>query len=328
MRPAGHRGSKPEWAEPELESALENPVFILGLHRSGTTLLYEMLAASGCFNIITARHVICFDELRNGSVDRERSRSRFRERFARLGLSNRGVDIVDVGPDTPEEYGFILDNLHAGMSITKRHFHVFRSICEVIQSDYGCDQPLLLKNPWDFDHGRLIKTLIPDARIVYIHRNPFHVLSSLYRVVVTATTRRDAYLSMLSDRYASLAGSEFPWRAVQRLGAAKGGLLARGLIHQAARSASGYLKNVRTSPAGGRIDVRYETLCRQPHETMAAIIEFLGVNGEQVDYRAMIGTHTSQVVPEIARERDLVLGKLSDYASAVGYDLPKLAAPF
>ncbi|UCC31412.1 MAG: sulfotransferase [Phycisphaerales bacterium] len=308
--------------------SLRSSVFILGLHRSGTTLLYQMLAASGCFNIITARHVICFDELRNGSVGRERSRSRSRERFARLGLSSRGVDIVDVGPDTPEEYGFILDNLHAGMSITRRCFHVFRSVCEVIQSDYGRDRPLLLKNPWDFGNGRLIKTLIPDARIVYIHRNPFHVLSSLYRVVVTATTRRHAYLSMLSDRYASLTESEFPWRAVQRLGAAKGGLIARGLIYQAGRSASGYLKSVRTSPVGGRIDVRYETLCRQPHETMTTILEFLGVNGEQVDYRAMIGAHTSQVVPEIARQRDLVLRKLSDYASAVGYDLSRLAVAF
>jgi len=154
------------------------------------------------------------------------------------------------------------------------------------------------------------------------------VLSSLYRIVVTATIQRDAYLSMLSDRYASLVESEFPWRAVQRLGAAKGGLLARGLIYQTGRSASSYLKSVRTSSAGGRIDVRYETLCRQPYETMTTILEFLGLNGEQVDYRAMIGAHTSQVVPEIARERDLVLGKLSDYASAVGYDLSKLAADF
>ena len=272
--------------------------------------------------------MICFDELRNGSADRERSRSRSRERFARLGLSSRGVDIVDVGPDTPEEYGFILDNLNAGVSISKRRFHVFQSVCEVIQRDHGRDRPLLLKNPWDFGNGRLISTLITDARIVYIHRNPFHVLSSLYRVVVTATKRRDAYLSMLSDRYASLAGSEFPWRAVQRLGTAEGRLLARGLIYQAGRSASGYLKSVRTSPTGSWIDVRFETLCRQPHETMTTILEFLGVNGEQVDYRAMIGAHTSQVVPEISRERDLVLRKLSDYASAVGYDLSRLAATF
>ena len=31
-----------------------------------------MLAASGRFNIVTARHVICFDQLRDGPLDRER----------------------------------------------------------------------------------------------------------------------------------------------------------------------------------------------------------------------------------------------------------------
>lgn len=37
------------------------PVFILGLHRSGTTILYEMLASTGAFDVLTAWHVIEFD---------------------------------------------------------------------------------------------------------------------------------------------------------------------------------------------------------------------------------------------------------------------------
>ncbi len=39
-----------------VRDALRSPVFILGPHRSGTTLLYEMMHANGCFNIVTARH--------------------------------------------------------------------------------------------------------------------------------------------------------------------------------------------------------------------------------------------------------------------------------
>ena len=78
------------------------PIFILGLQRSGTTLLYEMLAASGAFRISTAWHVICFDELLTDEMDPTASRERLRDRFAAAGLKTRGVDIVATGPDTPE----------------------------------------------------------------------------------------------------------------------------------------------------------------------------------------------------------------------------------
>ena len=34
------------------------PIFILGDHRSGTTLLYQTLASTHCFNVVKAYHVI------------------------------------------------------------------------------------------------------------------------------------------------------------------------------------------------------------------------------------------------------------------------------
>ena len=49
--------------------ALKAPVFILGLHRSGTTLLYEMLAETGYWNCVWAWHVIRVDDLESPSLD-------------------------------------------------------------------------------------------------------------------------------------------------------------------------------------------------------------------------------------------------------------------
>jgi hypothetical protein len=109
------------------------PLFILGLQRSGTTLLYEIFAASGAFNISTAWHVICFDELRRGVDDPAASRQRLQERFAAAGLTPRGMDIVKIGPDTPEEYGFVLAGRGLGMRITRRSLPVFEEFCEVVR---------------------------------------------------------------------------------------------------------------------------------------------------------------------------------------------------
>jgi len=204
--PVARNGGTPlTGADVGWEKSVPSNVFILGLHRSGTTLLYQMLAAAGHYNVLTARHVVCFGRLRNGSSSRERTRSLLHERLARLGVTSRGVDGVDLSPDTLEEYSFILDNLHAGVSITRRNFHVFRSVLEAIRRDADERRPLLLKNPWDFGNGRLIKSLMPDARIVYIHRNPFHTLSSLHRAILAATAETHAYKeSQLADKLGQL----------------------------------------------------------------------------------------------------------------------------
>lgn len=306
---------------------LRSPVFLLGLPRSGTTILYEMLAASGCFNIVTARHVICFDELRNGRVNREESRERLRKRFEQLGLSTRGVDIVRLGPDTPEEYGFILDNLLlSGAAITRRNFPAFRSVCEVIQRDHGRDRPLLLKNPWDFGNGPLVKELMPGAKIVYIHRNPFHVLGSRYRLDLIALRKPSVYLSMLSERYAAFVRGGFPVQLVRLLCDKRPSLFARWLVHHIAWMASAYLRSLSSVPQEDRIDIKYEDLCERPNETIAVILAHVGVDGSRWDYGDMIGSHTSRANPQVAAQRDLVIMKLSEYANAVGYDLPRLAA--
>ena len=308
-----------------MHDTVRSPVFILGLPRSGTTILHEMLAASGCFNIVTARHVICFDELRCRHLDKVRSRQWLGERFEQLGLCTRGVDILGLRPDSAEEYGFILDNHHSGTLITRRNFPMFRSVCELIQGDGGKGRSLLLKNPFDFGNGRRIKTLMPDAKIVFIHRNPFHVLGSLYRLVVIGVTRPSAYLAMLSERYDAFIRSEFPLRVARLLCERWPGLLARGLVYQTRILTAGYLRSLSSIPAEDRIDIRYETLCQHPNETIAAILARFGFKGRSLDYRSMIGARASCVPPEVAAQRNLVVRSISSYAAAVGYDLPTLA---
>jgi len=309
-----------------VRDALRSLVFILGPHRSGTTLLYEMMAAGGSFNIVTARHVIHFDELRRSTNGRGPDRQRLRERFDRLGISSRQVDRVGATPDTPEEYGFLLDNAGGGVSLTMRNFPLFQRICETVQGNHGLDRPLLLKNPWDFGHGDTIRTLLPDCRFVYIHRNPLHVLSSLYRFVTEAVAHPSAYLSLLSDRYRLFVESEFPLRAARLVCGRGPRWLAKAMIYHTARLASGYLRSISKFPSEARIDIHYETLCSSPNATMSAILAHAGVAGGLCDYQAMIHVNPLRVADEIAAEADLVLTKLTPYAAAVGYDLRRLVA--
>ena len=337
------------------------PLFILGLQRSGTTLLYEMFAASGAFNVSTAWHVICFDELRRGVDDVAASRQRLQERFAAAGLKTRGMDIVKIGPDTPEEYGFVLAGRGLGMRITRRSLPVFEEFCEVVRrypagggkgfpvaevregilapaglapatAAPPADRPLVLKNTWNFGNAARIKALVPGARFVFIHRDPVQIVSSLYRVVCKAVLKGFPYLELLSDRFARFAAGGVPLRTARLLCTRTPGVVARGVVHFVAHQARGYLRGLPALNTTDYIDVRYEDLCARPNETMARLLAFAGVDpgaagGPSVDYRPMIGPHATHVEPEIAARRRLVIRRFQRYALAGGYDLAALAEP-
>ena len=126
------------------ENAPPAPVFILGLHRSGTTILYEMLSALKHWNTLWAWHISNYDEIRAGKVDHTTSQSRFTERLLQTGMQTRGVDSIKAGPETKEEYCFILDNEGYGFRLTDKSLPAFHVMCETIQSTFPHPRPLLL----------------------------------------------------------------------------------------------------------------------------------------------------------------------------------------
>jgi hypothetical protein len=93
-----------------------SPIFIMGDHRSGTTLLYSLLNMTQCYNVVTAYQIICYNSIlaHHALGTREQMREELAERFTALGLTNRKIDGVQVTPDLPEEYGFLLSKMHNG----------------------------------------------------------------------------------------------------------------------------------------------------------------------------------------------------------------------
>src|SRR5262245_49566598 len=86
-------------------------LFIMGDHRSGTTMLYQGLAATAEFTPVTAYHVIRYDHILSDHVAGRTARAKaaLQESFVERGLVDRIIDNVPVTPDLPEEYGFAID---------------------------------------------------------------------------------------------------------------------------------------------------------------------------------------------------------------------------
>jgi len=143
----------------KLEDIDFQPVFIMGLHRSGTSVLYKMLTSSGCFNPVSVYHLIKYDQLLDDYENKTQDnvKKRLTESFRKKGLDDRGIDKLRVSADFAEEYGFFLDEKSAQTFITKNNVSKFNEMCKKITYISDRKKPILLKNPYDFSNFIYIK---------------------------------------------------------------------------------------------------------------------------------------------------------------------------
>ncbi len=271
--------------EPYLSRIAEinfRPIFILGLHRSGTTLLYELLSMSGSFNILTAYHVLYYDELLTihleGTADQ--TRQELNEWFASLNLRTRLIDNVKMNADMPEEYGMILHAKNGKMAITERNFPLFDQLCRKIQFISDPSRILLLKNPWDFDRFLMVKKRIPEAKFLFIHRNPMHVLNSQVKALQKNWSVTNPYISRLSKAYARIHNTPLLmvfFRLAMDPSSNLHQLVRHFLTRNIVKSMTYYIRNIKSLSKSEYVSLRYEDLCDDPIGHIRRIFNLAGV---------------------------------------------------
>lgn len=296
---------------------LASPVFILGMHRSGTTLLYEMLAHSGCWNTLWAWHVASFDEIEQPGADLAASQTRLTRRFQEEGLETRGVDSVKVQLETKEEYGFILDNHRQGPRITRKNFPLFCRICETVQRTHSRQRPLLLKNPWDFGNAPLIKALIPSARFVYIHRRPEEAVNSMWKFLSQSILKKNIYMAMLSTQYERVMRTRVRLGLLRFVIKRQPGIFVNGLIRWFGKACDRYLQSVGQIAAQDRMEVTYDQLCTAPEQTIRSILNHLQLQGNDVDYSSMIDRRSGRIEEIVSSRLPAIRRRFATYLQHV-----------
>ncbi len=83
------------------------PIFIMGMHRSGTSILYKMLTTSGSFNPVTVYHLIKYDQLLDDYENKRQDivKKKLTNSFREQGLDDRGIDKLKITADFAEEFG-------------------------------------------------------------------------------------------------------------------------------------------------------------------------------------------------------------------------------
>jgi hypothetical protein len=306
-----------------LEDTDFRPIFILGLHRSGTTVLYRLLVATRCFNFVSAYHVA-----RNGLILfnhvnqlEEAARAELEAAFESLGLTDRIIDGVTVTPDLPEEYGFILRDAKFRPRLDPQNLADFVEFCKKVQYVSDPDRPLLLKNPRDFGNFLYIKHAFPAAKLVFIHRHPIHVVNSQLTAIRSLFDEKNAYTALLAEWYRELYASPLRLFAMRLLFSSHVDLGLRVVAQHLVRATSDFLEQIGDLSGTDYVSVRYEDLCQDPETNVARILDFLEMSPPvALSYDAFIEPRSVHLLPEVDRWQDQIRRTLAPYFAYCGYD--------
>jgi hypothetical protein len=306
----------------ELQDIDFTPVFILGLHRSGTSILYKMLTATDCFNPVTAYHLIRYHELLSNYHEQkeENAKQKLTDFFNQQGLQDRGIDQLKVTADFAEEYGFLLNTKTLRMSITKKNITLFKELCKKIQYIIKNDKPILLKNPYDFPNFLYIKQRFPLAKFVFIHRHPLKTISSTLSAIRMILMKKSTYTAQLSPLYDKCYTNPLllqPLRFIFHTFPECGVVLLTNITAQAT---SYYLNNIDKLSKDEYISITYEEFCQHPQETLNHIMNKLSLNIiTKIDAASLIKPRKIDIDRSVKHLQQYIYDAMKTYYTAFDY---------
>jgi hypothetical protein len=254
-----------------LEIKIDDPVFIVGLQRTGTTMLHRLLAAdTGNFRFLASWEAINPAPLSAGRDQGDGPRVRM-ARMAHTALKYMAPDffaIHPVEPLGPEEDCLLFDFdfwstvPEATMRVPtfsrwlegQDHTPAYRYYKKILQYLYWQNPAgrWILKTPQHMEHFEDIFRVFPAARIIMTHRDPARVVAS--------------FCSMVSHAYGVFSDEVDPGEI--------GSHWSRKAIKMV-----GHSTDIRKKVGADRIlDVHYSGLMADPAAVIRRIYEFLVID--------------------------------------------------
>jgi len=270
LRALKQRARRIAWRtqRPELfADQLRPPVIVLGLPRTGTTFLHRLLCAPSDARALPMWEVAMPFPPLSGDDNRQQVGQRAARAMKRAIVD---IDLKHAtGSDEPEECMHLQDDAFFSWSWfsnfpiptytrwlqTADATHAYQVWSEVLRYVQQQDpsKRLTLKSPSHTAHIATLLDAVPDARIVWTHRDPSTVVPSFASLI--STTRGIATTPVTADPHAlGRETSEFLADQLKR------GLAARPRI-----------------PTGQLIDISFEDLRRAPLDTVARIHNHFGL---------------------------------------------------
>lgn len=247
------------------------PVFILGHWRCGTTHLHNLMTEDGAYHApstfdVAFPHAFLFSEKWMAPVlDKINPGKRPQDNMPMTmsSVNEEEVGLASLGAPTPylvvhfpkdsRRFHSYLSFENAGEEDRERWKKAHKAFLRKLVAKYGNEHPLILKSPANTARIPLLLEMYPDARFIYIHRDPYETIQSSIHLY-------DTWFRMVS--FQSL--NELKQSRDEKL------LEAYEEIHRR------WLEDRHLIPEGKLIMLGFEELRQNPMETVEKIYHFLG----------------------------------------------------
>jgi hypothetical protein len=247
------------------------PVFILGMWRSGTTYLHYMMSKDPQFGYLKNHQAFTF----NFSL---LSFDRLNKILNVFVPKRRPQDNVRLTLDDPAEEEQPFSTLTTRSSIHSfffprnqeyfRKYHLFEGISEEEKvkwkeeylfllkniSVYSKKKKLLLKNPHNTGRVKELLQLFPDAKFIFIHRDPYTVYRSTKKL----------YMQMIGSQFLQFLSQ----KEIEKL-----------IVDNNACILKKYLAERELIPHGNLVEIGFDHLEAAPLLTVKAVYDRLGIDG-------------------------------------------------
>ncbi|AKH69356.1 Sulfotransferase family [Spongiibacter sp. IMCC21906] len=272
----------------QLDSTVVRPVFIMGLHRSGTTFLYSCMAKSFPLANLSLYHLFYYDRLLANKSDdgcENKDKALLNNYLLSLGVGDRGLDSTEVNADSVEEYGFLLRQRFSSFKFSDKNAPFFDQMCRKLLYVQKGSEAVLLKNPWDTGNAETILKHFPQARFVYINREPIAVLNSMLNAMLSYLESPQHYLELLlspSGNRQSYRGAYVLWRGLRLVRKLIGRNAMARLLRPVMRKnlavqLAGYRAEIDNLPKDKAVEVDYQQLVADPQAVMANLQPLLSL---------------------------------------------------
>jgi len=287
-----------------LEGVTFQPVFILGEARSGTTILYDLLYMTGRFNIVTFYHLLRHSDLLHSHINGSTAAAQQEvdQLLLDRGIVNRGIDEIPARSDSPMEYIYLLLKQTGCGYVTEENAEFFEQFCKKVQLTGQAGRPLLLKNIADGRNFKTLNKVFPNAKFIFIHREPIDILTSQLRAICGPG---NTLLEVLSEEFRRFVQSRryklLLWLAKPRWGISWPLFVLRKRMERFERL---YVRDLKFLDEKDWISLRYEDLCQDPNGELTRILKFLELDvPADLDLSSKVSPRKMKPLPEVERCR-------------------------
>jgi Sulfotransferase family len=181
---------------------------------------------------------------------------------------------------------------------------------------------LLLKNPWCYPYFKYIQQALPNAKFIFIHRNPFGVLNSKLKAVDTLLACWNPYTSLISKRYNKIFKNPFNRLVYRTMYSQHFNLGINKVLKQSMISTSSFLNHIDTISSNSYVSIRFEDFCDHPLATLQKILDFLQLDSQlSADCQALIKKRPVQLLPTVESNKARIYKQLKPYFDFHGYSV-------